>query len=117
MQSTCIMRTNIYREKIIDILMKNHLLTISDIHVLIPKSDYSTIFRNIENLCKDKVVKKVVIDKGVVLYEFATDDMHDHFICDDCGKCETIHLDKDFGLGRKIVKDILLKGTCADCNH
>ena len=117
MQTTCIMRTNIYKQKILDVLSKSHLISISDIHKQIPEANHSTIFRNVEGLCDDNLIKKIVLAKGIVMYESVSGHSHDHFVCDDCGKVETLHLSRDFKLtGKAIVKDILLKGTCSDCN-
>ncbi len=111
------MRTNVYKQKILDVLSKSHLISIADIHTQIPEADYSTIFRNVESLSKDGLIKKIILGKGVVMYESVSNHAHDHFVCDDCGKVETLHLSRDFKLnGNAIIKDILLKGTCDDCN-
>ena len=113
MQSTCIMRTNIYKEKIVSLLRKKHLLTIAEIHKSIPEADYSTIFRNVEHLLAGKVIKKVMIDNKSVAYESA-EDSHDHFICNDCGTIESIHIPHNSIKGRKI-DDITVRGSCNKC--
>lgn len=113
MQSTCIMRTNVYKEKIISLLRKKHLLTIAEIHKAIPKADYSTIFRNVEQLLADKKIKKVMIDNKFVAYESAKEG-HDHFICNDCGTVESIDIPHNSITGRKI-DDITVRGSCDKC--
>lgn len=115
MQATCIMRTNIYKEHILKLLNKKHLLTIADIHKAIPDADYSTIFRNIEQLLKDKEIKKVMIDNKSIAYE-SSKDSHDHFICNDCGTIESIHIPHTFIKGRK-VDDITVRGSCNKCTN
>lgn len=114
MQITCIMRTNIYKEKICALLKKEHLLTIAQIHEAIPDADYSTIFRNIEQLHKDKIIKKVVVDTKSIAYE-ASDGSHDHFICNDCGMIESISIPHSSITSHK-VEDITVRGSCDKCN-
>ncbi len=104
------MRTNIYKEQILNLLQRKHLLTINEIHKAIPKADYSTIFRNIENLLTDKAIKKVMVDDKSIAYE-SIKDSHDHFICNSCGTVETIHMPHKSINGRK-VDDITVRGNC-----
>lgn len=113
MQTTCIMRTNIYKEKIIDLLKKTHLLTISQIHDALSEADYSTVFRNVEQLVLDKQIKKVLIDNKSCAYELVSDS-HDHFICNGCGKIEAIHMPHNSIKGHRI-EDIIVRGSCNKC--
>lgn len=107
------MRTNVYKEQIVQLLKKKHLLSIAEIHKNIPDADYSTIFRNVEQLLADKEIKRVVIDNKSVAYE-SSHESHDHFICNNCGKIEDIHVPRSLIRGRKI-DDITVRGSCADC--
>jgi len=107
------MRTNIYKEKILKLLQKRHLLTIAEIHKAIPEADYSTIFRNVESLLVGKKIKKVMIRNKSIAYESAGDN-HDHFICNDCGIVESIHISHKSIKGRK-VDDITVRGSCGKC--
>ncbi len=113
MQTTCIMRTNIYKEHILKLLKKKHLLTIAEIHKAIPDADYSTVFRNVEQLLSDKKIKRVMIDNKSMAYESAHES-HDHFICNDCGKVEEIHIPHKAIKGRR-VDDITVRGSCTNC--
>ena len=113
MQITCTMRTNIYKEKILSLLKKKHLLTIADIHKAIPEADYSTVFRNVEQLLKNKEVKKVMIDNKSVAYELSHGG-HDHFICTECGVVESIHVPRTSIKGHT-VEDVTVRGSCQDC--
>lgn len=109
------MRTNVYKKQILDLLQKKHLLTIAEIHKAIPEADYSTIFRNVEHLLADKEIKKVMIDNKSIAYESAKES-HDHFICNDCGTVESIHIPHNSIKGRKI-DDITVRGSCNKCTN
>lgn len=108
------MRTNVYKEQILKLLQKKHLLTIAEIHKAIPDADYSTVFRNVEQLLTDKKIKKVIIDNKSIAYESAKES-HDHFICNDCGTVEAIHIPHDAIKGKK-VDDITVRGSCDGCS-
>jgi Fe2+ or Zn2+ uptake regulation protein len=114
MQYTCIMRTNIYQQKISDLLHNKHLMTIAEIHSALPEADYSTVFRNIEQLLEQKQIKKVIIDNKTVAYE-SCGETHDHFICNDCGVVESIHMPRKLISGYKI-EDVTVRGVCGDCD-
>ncbi len=107
------MRISIYKEKILALLRKKHLLTIAEIHKALPDADYSTVFRNVEQLLKDKEIKKVMIDNKSIAYESAHES-HDHFICNDCGSVESIHIPHKAIQGHKI-EDITVRGSCNKC--
>lgn len=109
------MRKSVYKEKIISLLCDRHFLTIAEIHKEIPEADYSTVFRNLEQLLKEKRVRKVLVDNKSTAYE-SVDDKHDHFICTDCGKVEVIHLNLTNFNGNK-VEDVLVRGVCGECGE
>jgi Fe2+ or Zn2+ uptake regulation protein len=107
------MRTNIYKEHIIKLFSKKHLLTIPEIHRAISNADYSTIFRNIEKLLDDKKIKRVIVNNKIIAYE-SIKESHDHFICNDCGKIEEISMPHNSINGRS-VEDITVRGRCNKC--
>jgi Fe2+ or Zn2+ uptake regulation protein len=112
------MKVSVHKDKIIAVLKKNHLLSIADICTQIPESTFSTIFRNIEILKTEGLVKQIVADKDIVLYELVTvGHSHDHFVCDDCGDVQAIHIDKKalHIKGKAKVGDTVVHGTCEDC--
>jgi Fe2+ or Zn2+ uptake regulation protein len=108
------MKTSQYKKQILELLNQNHLLSISEINALIPEADYSTIFRNMETLLQEGLIKKVLISNKSVAYE-STQDIHDHFICNDCGKVESVYISHDLINGRKI-DEITVRGSCGDCD-
>lgn len=114
------MKTSIYKQKILNLLEKKHLLSIADIHAQLSDADYSTIYRNIEKLVSEDQIRKIVFDKGNVKYEIAKESgNHDHFLCTDCGDVEKIHVPASkLSLSSKyVVSDLVVRGLCEDCNQ
>lgn len=110
------MRSNVYREKVLSVLEGAHLMSITDIQKKVTGADFSTVFRNVEQLVNDGAVKKVVISKDVVLYEANKQNHdHDHFVCNDCGTVESIKTPKIALKGKAIATDVLIRGTCNEC--
>ena len=114
------MRVNVYKNKILKLLERNHLLSIADIHNKIAGADYSTVYRNVDQLVSDNRIRKVVFDKGKIMYELSKDtDKHDHFLCLDCGDIEEINVSfRDLSLlSNHKVSDLLVRGLCGSCNQ
>lgn len=108
-----------YKTKILSLLKRSHLLSIAEIHKKVPQADYSTIFRNVNQLVKGGEIKKVVLDKDVVVYELNDEQKsHDHFICKCCGLVEVLKFNRStLTKGQKfIVSDVLVKGECQKCS-
>lgn len=109
------MRTNVYKEKILDLLSKRHLMTVAEIGDAIPGADSSTIFRNVKQLLEEGSIKQVLIDGKSTSYE-CTKDAHDHFICNTCSTVSKIHLNKKELKGLS-VSDITVRGICNACKE
>jgi len=114
------MRTNTYKDRVLDVLRKEHLMCISDIHKKVRGANYSTIYRNVEQLLFDGIIRKVVLDKGRVMYElFEEKNEHDHFLCTECGMVEAIvapALSLPLPDTYK-VSNLLVRGLCKKCNQ
>lgn len=111
------MRTHVYKKQIVDLLKKNHTLSIADIHKAIPKADYSTIYRNVEHLLEQKEIKKIVVNNKSTVYELAHGNNHDHFVCDDCGTVDEIEVSrKNIDINLPIT-DITVRGICNNCTQ
>jgi len=113
------MRANIYKDKIIKLLKTKHLLSISDIHKKISDVDYSTVYRNVEQLINDGDIKKVVLDKDRIMYEIkSNDNQHDHFVCTSCGFIDELDRStlKSESFKNYMITDILIKGLCMRCH-
>ena len=112
------MRKNVYKDKIVQILKRHHLLSIADVHQKLSDVDYSTVYRNIQQLVSDGAIQKIVLDKDTVMYEIAGDeDSHDHFVCLECGRVEAVEKMslQHAALNRCVVTDVLFKGLCYTC--
>jgi len=112
------MRTSTYRSKILDVLENAHLLSIMDICNSIPEVDFSTVFRNLEQLCSQGKVKRIVIDRDLVLYELVNiDNPHDHFFCNNCHIILSLTPQKKFLalMPNTEISDILVRGICEQC--
>lgn len=122
MQVVCIiiMRTNVYKNKILKLFEEHHLLSIAKVHEQIVDVDYSTVYRNIEQLVSSNQLRMVVFDKGKILYELNRgEDNHDHFLCLNCGGIEDIHISPEslpLSSYHKI-SDLVIKGICKNCNQ
>lgn len=113
------MRTSIYKDKIIKLLKKNHLMSIGDIHKLLPKADYSTVYRNVEQLIDDGDIKKIVFEKDKIMYEVSDkNSQHDHFICTNCGSVDELERSSlEFkSLKKYVVEDVIVRGICQGCH-
>lgn len=96
-------------------LSKKHLLSVAEIQAQVG-GDFSTVFRNLEILVKEGVIKKVVISKDSVMYEKVSAHPHDHFVCDDCGIVEEIKINRKNIKSKALIKDVLVRGVCGQCN-
>lgn len=111
------MRSNVYKNKVLAVLKRGHLLSISDIHKAVGGADFSTVFRNVERLVNEGLLKRVVVNKDIVLFETAEQHVHDHFVCNYCGLVEAIPLSKRIHLQGKRIADVLVRGTCGKCEQ
>lgn len=115
------MRTNVYKQHILKALSEQHLLSMTDIHSRVSDADYSTIYRNVEQLVAAGQLKKLVLGKNDIRYELVAEHGdHDHFFCVDCGDIQVLpgSVRGRFmpELAMCSVSDLLIKGLCQDCN-
>lgn len=85
------------RKTILEVLFKNknHFLSAEEIYLktteISPKTNFSTIYRNLEILEKIGIIHKTNIDNSTARYEFISyNSHHHHIICKGCGKTEPI---------------------------
>jgi Fe2+ or Zn2+ uptake regulation protein len=108
------MRNSSYKNNILKMLSKKHLLSVAEIREEVG-GDFSTVFRNLESLVKEGIIKKVVVSKDSVMYEKVSANPHDHFVCDDCGTVEEIKINRKGIKSKGSIKDILVRGVCTSC--
>jgi len=108
------MRTPKYKNTIVNLLQKTHLMSLADLQKKIPNADFSTLFRNVEKMIESGEVRRIVLDRDTILYELEGAHQHHHFVCSSCGTVESIHEDIVLS-GKRIIEDILIKGQCEQC--
>lgn len=120
------------RKAILEILTKNNNKLISvetiltEVKKIYSKTNITTIYRNLEILQTHNIIRKVMTDNGMALYQLTcTDAHHHHLVCKECGKTQVIDYcpmhtlteitrDKDFTLTNHVLE---LYGYCKDCKH
>jgi len=87
-----------HRKEIIRILYENseYLLEASDIYNKLLKTNkdinFSTVYRNIEMLNKNKIIRKSTLENGKNSYQIIIGEEHGHqLICKKCGRVKTIN--------------------------
>ena len=107
------MKRGVYKKKILQLLQSGKLYTLAELHQKIPEADFSTVYRNIEQLQEEKMVQAVTVDKNTTKYELKMQN-HGHFICDKCTRVECISMPDKF-LQDKKVSDLVVHGNCSNC--
>ncbi len=92
------------------------------------KMNLSTVYRNLIELEKSKIVSRVNIDKDMSFFEFRTDenDHHHHIVCNDCKKIEEVDICEIDSYLKKVLSNsknfknlnshsLELFGTCKKC--
>lgn len=108
------MRSNEYKKLICEVLENHHLLSLAEIHDYIAEAHFASIYRNVEGLCKEGVLKKIVVDKKDVRYELTSHD-HGHFVCNDCDLVEEVDVPNLVKKNYVQVSDVMIRGICKDC--
>ncbi len=88
------------KKSILECFAKQHTITIKELSNLLPNIELSVIYRNIERFVDDGVLREIFVSQNIVAYELA-DDIHDHFICDNCHLITPLHLQT------KLIKNML----------
>lgn len=94
---------------------------------IFPKTNLSTIYRNLETLEQLNMIYKVNTAGGITLYKLkcANSEHHHHIICTECGKVLDIHYcpfdafsklaaQEDFAITEHRLE---LYGICGDCKR
>ena len=113
------MKTSPYKELILSQFKKAHVLSIADVHKAIPKADFSTIFRNVEQLLQAGILMRIVVDADTTVYELVgKGHQHDHFVCVNCGRVDEVHVRKEDikMVGKSKVLDVVIRGICGPCD-
>ena len=89
----------------------------------LPAISLGTVYRNLRVLCEAGRIRKVDCGDGLDHFD-ANTLVHQHFICEECGKIEDIFLGdldslktmaSDAYGGRVVSTDIVFRGICPEC--
>jgi len=119
-----------HKSELIGFLKKNHdkHLSIAEIHEYLPCIPLATLYRLIDSLCEEHVVRKYVIEpNSSCCFQYMDDEHchhHFHLICEKCGKlihleCKEVnhlldHIKEDHGFDIDVSK-VNLYGLCDEC--
>ncbi|MBS4537630.1 transcriptional repressor [Clostridium sp. D2Q-11] len=120
------------REAILDVLLnnENHFISAEDIYIktkkYYPKTNFSTVYRNLEVLDNLGVIHRTNTDGKKAMYEIICEDSHHHhIICKSCGKTEIVDFCPFLNIKEKFSNDgfkltdhkFELYGYCEKCNE
>jgi len=113
-------------------LQSNKAITLSDIRLLIKNIDRVTLFRILHTFEEKKIIHKIVLSNGAVLYALCNDDCrsnqegghvddHIHFLCNKCDEVSCLDIPNfptisvpNFSFSNL---NINASGICASCNE
>ncbi len=81
----------------------------------------STVYRNLNEMASDNLIKRVEIPNGCDIYDFNNEN-HYHFYCEKCKNVSDIDVEYNIkydqlNVEHTIIKhDILFRGICNKCN-
>ena len=81
---------------------------------------FSTVYRNLNQLVEQKMIKKISLDGEKYIYDNITRE-HAHFYCICCGMLEDLDFYKDIKLLKKRLPyevesiELVVKGICNNC--
>ena len=82
------------QQQIIDVLQKHDgALSVLEIHAQTQGIDLATVYRALDRLTDENLIKKLILDGKKALYEY-TDHTHHHAVCDNCDQVIHFHLDE-----------------------
>ena len=82
------------QEQIMEVLKKYEgSLSASEIHRRTEGIDLATVYRALDKLTRQKLIKKLVLDGTKALYEY-TEQAHHHAVCGQCHEVIHFHIDE-----------------------
>lgn len=122
------MRYSKQRELILNIVLRNQIHPSAEevyklLKVEYPTLSLGTVYRNLNFLAENNMLKKICIPEGSDRYD-GTLTRHQHIICRKCGKVSDINLGKLETLKRDILRStgfdadinaLVFEGVCSEC--
>lgn len=78
------------RHKLIELFEQARTWSAAQLHAHLPKTDLSTIYRNLQHLLEKRLIREVHNHDTEAHYELSTRDHHDHLACKNCDVTECI---------------------------
>lgn len=78
------------RHRLIELFEQARTWTAAQLHARLPKTDLSTIYRNLQHLSEKGLIHEVHTHDSEAHYEMRTANHHDHLICNNCDITECI---------------------------
>ena len=119
------------RETILNILKKSYSHPTADeifeeAKLLLPNISLATVYRNLDELVKNKLIKKIPTNSSKDRYDLPKS-KHLHAICSSCGKVQDIDINFSVKELEKQVftqckmecnsENIIINGVCKDCQN
>jgi len=89
-----------------------------------PSISRATIYRNMKQFVKNRIILQIAVANDVSRYDGCTD-FHQHFVCDDCGRVLDVPIDSDSEADISSIQNkynhkidrymTTYFGTCSDC--
>lgn len=118
-------RQTIQRKVILDVITHLGHSTLDEIveevSKELPNISLATIYRNLEVLEDEGLIKKIPTKFKASVYENAAQPVHDHFICEECLLIKDLPKSQDVDVQKSADGDLYLSevkiyyGICKDC--
>lgn len=108
---------------LIDIFKKRHLLSVSELLVLLPaevgkKYNKTSVYRALEKLEQQQVICQHTFASGETKFELRLE-QHDHLVCSNCGRVQSAHCQLEIPSTIDAFKTdhhhLTIFGLCSDC--
>jgi Fe2+ or Zn2+ uptake regulation protein len=110
-------------KRVLSVLASDRVhLTAEDIQEKLPEVGTATVYRNLDSLEQQGLIKKFRVDAKSAYYEYARDE-HLHFACDQCGQIFDMPCNPG-GLLSEVSRlcghemhacDVICRGICKNC--
>jgi Fur family ferric uptake transcriptional regulator len=125
-------RLTVQRAAIWDVLAAEHDLHLSAEDVArrvqdtLPQVNASTVYRTLEVLVEEGLVKRTDFGTGRAVFEPAHEHLHHHLVCETCGAVAHVHDDALGGLAKRLAersgfqlgqREVTFFGICATCQR
>lgn len=123
----CFMNYSKQRQIILDYINQCHCHPSADkvyeeVKKIVPKISFSTVYRNLNQLVEQKLIKKISLDGEKYIFDDVMEN-HAHFYCTKCGTLEDIWVSDEISIFRQKLDyqvqsiEVVVKGICNKCKE